>query len=383
MSRIFCLSYLLNSNFTAMISSQEFTQNELKNSSTNEHQLVLVYGYREQIESDLDVELIASKFPKAEIVITTTAGHVKNKVFHEEIVISAHHFEKTRLASFQIKQTENSSNFSRELIQSIHKEDLKALLIIADNTFGKSTEIIDELNFEFKGKVDVFGGLAGNLDLSSPSLTGLNSSPSENNLIVIAFYGNELKVHTNKVISSKPFGLDFTITANKGSKLLGLNGKNAYDFMYELFKAEDENAFQEKIMHYPFLVKSKNETRYVRSPIYVDHESKVLHYGGNFQNGDKVQLTRSDIIDGLEETEKQTKLLATYNPQLIFLTSCYGRRLFLNELIEDEIESVKKSIDVNTKLTGFYSYAEFLSEKDNNNICEIHNNSIALVGLSE
>lgn len=366
-----------------MISSQEFTQDELKNSKINDHQLVFVYGYREQIESHLDYALIASKFPEAEIIITTTAGHIKEKNFHEDLVISAHHFQTTKIESFQIKQTENSSNFSRELIQKINKENLTALLVIADNTFGKSTEIIHELNNEFRGSIDIFGGLAGNLNLSMPSLTGLNSTPSENNLIAVAFYGNDLKIHTNKVISSKPFGLDFTITGHEGNRLLGLNGKNAYDFMYELFKAENESVFEEKIMHYPFLVKSKNETRYVRSPIFIDHKAKVLHYGGNFRTGEKVQLTRSDIIDSLSETEKQSKLLADFNPQLIFLTSCYGRRLFLNELIEDEIDSIKRSINAETKLTGFYSYAEFLSEDQNNNICEIHNNSIALVGLSE
>jgi len=366
-----------------MISSQEFTQNELKNSEINEHQLVLVYGYREEIERNLDFDLIQSKFPKAEILITSTGGHVKNKEFHEDIVISAHHFEKTKLASFQIKQTDDSSNFSKELIENIPSEDLKALLLIADNKFEKGTEIIDAFNNEFQGKVEIFGGLAGSMELGSASITGLNSSPSENNLIAIAFYGKELTIQTNKVISSRPFGLDFTITSNKGNKLLGLNGKNAYELLYDLFKAENQDAFQEKIMDFPFLVKSKNETRYVRSPVHIDHESKVLYYGGNFQNGDKVQFTRSDIIDGLEETEKETKALSSLNPQLIFFTSCFGRRLFLNELIEDEIETMKKSLNEQTKLTGFYSYAEFLSEKSNNNLCEIHNYSITLAGLSE
>ncbi|SFT89032.1 Uncharacterized conserved protein, contains FIST_N domain [Lishizhenia tianjinensis] len=366
-----------------MISSQEFTLKDLHQCTEQKHQLVFVFGYREQFEKEFDFDLVRAKFPNAQIITTSTAGHIHENQFDENIVISAHHFEKSQIKAFAKNAKVEGKEVSKRLISEIPKENLKGLLIIADNTFGNSTDLINDLNEEYKGEINIFGGLAGNLDLKVPSISGLNEAPHENNVIAVGFYGESLTIKTNKVITAKGFGLDYMVSDYDRNVLIGLNGKPAYEVMYKLLGAESEKHFEEKIMLYPFLVKTKNRTKFVRSPIGVDHNTKTLIYGGDFRLGDKVQLTRSDIIEGLEETEEEASFLGKHKPQMVFLTSCYGRRIFLNELIHDEVTSLHRGFGENIKLTGFYSYAEFLTEANNNNACEIHNNSIALVAFTE
>ncbi|MDX1445311.1 FIST N-terminal domain-containing protein [Lishizhenia sp.] len=236
-----------------MIHSNEFTLPELKECSAMEHQLVFVFGYREQFENEFEFALVREKFPNAQIVTTSTAGHIKGNKFSEEIAISAHRFDHTQIKAFSKNATEEGLEVSKKLIEDIPEEGLKGLLIIADNTFGNSADLISELNNHYKGGINIFGGLAGNMDLRVPSISGLNEAPSENNVIAIALYGEELSIKTNKVITAKGFGLDFTVSDYNRNVLLGLNGKSAYDVLYKLLDAESPQHFEEKIMLYPFL----------------------------------------------------------------------------------------------------------------------------------
>lgn len=366
-----------------MIKSREFTLQELAACPAQDHQLVFVFGYREAMEVELNFDAIAEKFPKADIILTSTAGHVRNNKFEEDIVVSAHYFEQTGVKAISTNARKQEGDLVQALTSQLPQENLKALLVIADNTFGNSADLIAGLNNQYKGSISIFGGLGGHLDLSIPSISGLNEKPHENNVILVGLYSETLQVNTKKIITAKGFGLDFTVTNYNRNELIELNGKSAYDILYQLLNAKSAEHFNEQIMLYAFLVKANGRTKYVRSPIMINHEKQTILYGGDFQIGDKVQLTRSDIIEGLEETRKQANVLAKENPQLVFLTSCYGRRLFLNELIEDEIVSLTKGIGEEIPLTGFYSYAEFLSERRTNNACVIHNNSIALVALAE
>lgn len=366
-----------------MIKSQDFTLQELQTIPVQGHQLVFVFGYRNELEENLDYEFLRNKFPQAEIVITSTAGHIKNNQFDEGVVVSAHQFEHTEVKAIALNATQNEGNLIQQLTNSLPHENLKALLVTADNTFGNSSDLIRGLNDHYKGTISIFGGLGGNLDLNVPSISGLNKTPGENNVILLGLYGDQLRVHTKKIITAKGFGLDYKVTAYNRNELIELNGKSAYDLLFKLLNAKSIEHFNEQIMLYAFLVKSNGRTKYVRSPILINHEKKTILYGGDFQIDDKVQLTRSDVMKALEETEKHAQTLSHENPQLVFLTSCYGRRLFLNELIEDELKALNEGMGKNIPLTGFYSYAEFLSERRTNNACVIHNNSIALVALSE
>ena len=68
--------------------------------------------------------------------------------------------------------------------------------------------------------------------------------------------------------------------------------------------------------------------------------------------------------------------------KLAILISCVGRKIILNNRIEEEIESVSEVFGNNTILTGFYSYGEISPLKPMAN-CELHNQTMTITCINE
>ena len=69
-------------------------------------------------------------------------------------------------------------------------------------------------------------------------------------------------------------------------------------------------------------------------------------------------------------------------PDLAILISCVGRKLVLNQRIEEEVEAVREIFGDHTAITGFYSYGEF-SPNEGFKKCELHNQTMTITTLSE
>ena len=69
-------------------------------------------------------------------------------------------------------------------------------------------------------------------------------------------------------------------------------------------------------------------------------------------------------------------------PQLALLVSCVGRKLVMNQRVEEEIERVQEIIGQNVAITGFYSYGE-IAPFTENTFCELHNQTMTLTLISE
>jgi hypothetical protein len=64
------------------------------------------------------------------------------------------------------------------------------------------------------------------------------------------------------------------------------------------------------------------------------------------------------------------------------LISCVGRKLVLDQRVEEEVEMVKAIYGNETAITGFYSYGE-ISPSLNSMKCELHNQTMAITTLTE
>jgi hypothetical protein len=69
-------------------------------------------------------------------------------------------------------------------------------------------------------------------------------------------------------------------------------------------------------------------------------------------------------------------------PTLAIIVSCIGRKLVLDQRVEEEIEEVIEVFNGNTTICGFYSYGEIAPFDDDTN-CQLHNQTIAITLISE
>ncbi len=61
---------------------------------------------------------------------------------------------------------------------------------------------------------------------------------------------------------------------------------------------------------------------------------------------------------------------------------CVGRKLVLNQLVDEELEAIKEVLGDSVDLVGFYSYGELAPFK-NSNFCELHNQTMTITLIYE
>ena len=74
--------------------------------------------------------------------------------------------------------------------------------------------------------------------------------------------------------------------------------------------------------------------------------------------------------------------LENNQPDLAILVSCVGRKLVLDQRVEEEVENVREALGNQTAITGFYSYGE-ISPLSDNTRCELHNQTMTITTFSE
>ncbi|MEA1983035.1 MAG: FIST C-terminal domain-containing protein, partial [Campylobacterota bacterium] len=65
------------------------------------------------------------------------------------------------------------------------------------------------------------------------------------------------------------------------------------------------------------------------------------------------------------------------------IVSCVGRKVIMNELVDEELEAVASTLGENVHLAGFYSYGEMAPFTQNRLKCELHNQTMTLTVIYE
>jgi hypothetical protein len=108
-----------------------------------------------------------------------------------------------------------------------------------------------------------------------------------------------------------------------------------------------------------------------------------MTFAGNVPEGLTAQLmcgTTDGLVDAAQCAATQARLPGD-EPGLAIAVSCVGRRLYLGQRVEDELEAVVAGLGSTTRLVGFYSYGELspLSAGD----CALHNQTMTITTLRE
>ena len=94
-------------------------------------------------------------------------------------------------------------------------------------------------------------------------------------------------------------------------------------------------------------------------------------------------MTNLDSIAAASETAAIRAMEARNTPpQLALLISCIGRKLVLDQRIEEEVEEVIDVIGPTAIVAGMYSYGEiapFYGERS----CKLHNQTMTITLISE
>lgn len=365
----------------------EQTTNNGLNGSAN---FVTVFGSRNALSDPARFNEIKAFYPNAQIVAGTTSGEIFNdSVYDDSITVSAVEFEKTKLKTVKANINDHNGDsyatgaaLAKELMA---EQGLKHVFVLSDGLKVNGSELARGLNETLQNKVSVTGGLAGDAAKFEKTLVGLNDAPGEGNIVAVGFYGDALKVGFGSVGGWDVFGVERQVTKSKGNVLYELDGQPALD-LYKMYLGDKAKELPGSALLFPLGMKTNEDSEsLVRTVLAVNEEDKSMTFAGDIPEGATVRLMKANfdkLIDGAGNAAENSYQSLGAQSDFAILISCVGRKLVLDQRIEEEVEAVRDILGQNPSITGFYSYGE-ISPLFSTVKCELHNQTMTITTFTE
>lgn len=353
--------------------------------------LVLVFGNRFMLESETILAEVTSLFPNGEFVFGSTSGDITSQsVDTESITITAIEFEKSK---FEIKTANvlanntkiNSYQTGKKLIEQFSQEGLKHVFIVSEGSFINGSQLTLGMNSATENNVLITGALCGDAARFEKTIASYNELPKTGEIVAIGLYGETLDISFSINGGWTPFGPERIVTKSKANILYELDNQPALD-LYKKYLGDKSKELPGAALLYPLKVKSTNEKQsIVRTILNINEEENSMILAGDILKNSRVQLMMTNVDNIVEASEQAaTQALQSRNtvPELAILVSCIGRKLVLDQRVEEEIEEVIEVVGKNTTICGLYSYGEIAPFSGEQN-CQLHNQTMTITLISE
>ncbi len=352
--------------------------------------LVLVFGNRFMLEDSNIYSHIKTLFPDGHIVFGSTSGDITaNLVDDESITITAIEFERSSyvIKTSDLLETEQESfNAGADIVDQFEKENLKLIFVVSEGSFVNGSQLAKGMNNStFLASTFITGGLCGDGARFEKTIAGYNEAPKPGKIVAIGFYGDTFEASFSIHGGWSPFGPQRIVTKSKANVLYELDGQPALD-LYKKYLGDKAKELPSAALLYPLNVTtSENEQSIVRTILNINEADNSMILAGDIPESSKVQLMMTNI-DNIANASERAAMQAietrTRPPELALLVSCIGRKLVLDQRVEEEIEEVVAVVGEDTVICGFYSYGE-IAPFHGENSCKLHNQTMTITLISE
>ena len=346
--------------------------------------LVLIFGNRFLLEEAATFDELRKLFPDGHLVFGSSSGDlIAGSVNDEHLSVTAIELER---AHFEVQSINissvayNSELAGREVVSKLNPEGLKHIFVVSEGSSVNGSALTKGMQ-DAARKVLITGGLCGDDARFERTLAGYNKPPDDGEIVVIGFYGESFEASFSLYGGWIPFGPQRVVTRSEGNVLYEIDGKPALD-LYRMYLGEKAKELPGSALIYPLNVTStENNQAFVRTILQIDEAQNAMILAGDVPEQALVQLmmTNTDSLAMASETAALRALEGrTAPPQLALLISCIGRKLVLNQRVEE----VREVLGEDVIISGMYSYGEiapFYGERS----CKLHNQTMTITLISE
>jgi hypothetical protein len=353
-------------------------------------QLVLGFGAKQTLASENIYGELRYLYPAADIVLCSTSGEIfHDQVMDDTVSVTAIEFDKTLIKTTVVSVNDYTDSYKAgvALVEQLEiTEDLKYIMIISDGEKVNGSKLVNGINQLIQHRVPVTGGLAGDGTDFISTLVGLNEEPASGKIVAIAFYGQHLSVSHASMGGWEIFGPERTVTKSEANRLYEINGQPALD-LYKQYLGSYAEELPRSALLFPLSMKIGVEDEpLVRTILSIDHESKSMVFAGDIPEGARVRFMKSNFdklinaANGAANKAFQQK--TTGESRFTLLISCVGRKMILNNRVQEEVEAVHEVFGKKNLISGFYAYGEISPFSPNTN-CELHNQTMTITSFNE
>jgi hypothetical protein len=350
-----------------------------------DYQLVLVFGSRLLLGEYAWYRSLSERFPDAKIVSVSTSGNIlQEEVSDESLVASLIFLEKTSIRTVVTNMANQSSSYDAGIDIASHLDEagLCHMFVFSDGAKVNGSELVRGLSRNLK--VPVTGGLAGDGPRFEKTLVGLDSVPSEGNIVCIGFYGDQLSVGFSYFGGWDPFGPERVVTKSASNILYELDGKSALE-LYKNYLGEKAKELPGSALLFPLSMRTEASALPLTRTILSINPDGGMVFAGDLPEGAIVQLMKANfekLIDASTVAAERSFSQMQQGAEFALLISCVGRKLVLGQRIEEEVEAVREVLGPEPVMAGFYSYGE-ISSQSGFMKCELHNQTMTITMMKE
>ncbi len=352
-------------------------------------QLVFVFGSKELLNRGEHLKQIKAWYPEAYVCGCSTAGEIYGtEVCDDSVVVTALQFEQSQVkgASCEISTATESFNVGKQLAEQVNQEDLTHVIVLSEGLQVNGSELVNGFQTILPKDVTVTGGLSGDGANFEETVVVADSKCATNTVSAIGLYGDKLKVSYASLGGWDRFGPERLVTKSEGNVLYELEGQSALE-LYKKYLGEHADGLPATGLLFPLCVRVEGEGEgVVRTILAVDEEAQSITFAGDIPQGSYAQLMMANfdrLIEGASGAARN--VIAedeSFHPDFALLISCVGRKMVLQQRVEEEVEGVQEVLGKQAVLTGFYSYGE-ISPFTPEAKCELHNQTMTITAFQE
>lgn len=362
--------------------------------------LVMIFGSRKLISNNNFIDSIKRRYPSAYLIGCTTSGEIYDtQVVDDTLISTAIYFESTNVESVSesVRNADDSYEAGFKLAQKLNKEKLTHVFVLSEGLNINGSELIKGMKMVLPSNIAITGGLAGDGTLFQKTMVISNGYGKENIISAIGLYGESIRVGYGSIGGWGSFGPERLITKSKNNILYEMDGKSALE-LYKKYLGDYAKDLPASGLLFPLSIRAKDSNvGLVRTILGIEEGSNGLIFAGDVPEGYYAKLMKANfdrLVNGAVEAAELSRDDMETSPRLAILISCVGRKIVLNQRIEEEIEAVRDILGEECMFTGFYSYGEISPYTEISHMageiecklekgCELHNQTMTITTIME
>lgn len=351
-------------------------------------QLVLVFGGAPLAGNSPALAELRQAYPAATLFGCSTAGEIRGtQVSDDSLVATAIRFERSRIetARVEIDAPDQSYAAGQQLACALDPAGLRHAFVLSDGLGVNGSELVRGLREGLAAEVTITGGLSGDGTRFGRTFVLLGDEPRSGTVGILGLYGGQLRVGCGSLGGWDSFGPERLITRAQGNVLFELDGRSALA-LYKSYLGPHAAGLPSTGLLFPLSLRTRpGEPPLVRTILGIDEARQSMTFAGDMPEGSYARLMKANfdrLVDGASGAARSSLMLGGVTPELAILISCVGRKLVLQQRVEEEVEAVRGVLGPAATLTGFYSYGE-ISPFTPSARCELHNQTMTITTIAE
>ena len=350
-------------------------------------QLVLVFGGETVLRSGPPLEDVRCAYPAARVFGCSTAGEIcGTRVTDETLVATAVRFEHARVESALVPLGDDSREAGVRLAAAVPPEGLRHAFVLADGLATNGTEFAHGLRAGLPAHVTLTGGLAGDGNRFQRTTVVWDGEPRSGTAAILGFYGERLAVGHGCMGGWGAFGPERLITRSSGRVLYELDGRPVLA-LYKRYLGEHAGGLPGTGLMFPMVLRTPDGAQgMARAVLDIDEAAQSVTFAGDMPEGAYARLMMAGherLLEGAADAARAALAgLGAQEPDLALLVSCAGRKLVLEERVEEEVEDVRDVLGARAVLTGLYSYGEIAPQATGAGL-ELQNQTMVITTFAE